>query len=137
MINKVISGVCTALFNAFGDDYPIYKEEIKQSLKEPCFMVDLSKPRRTKVLNKRYYRQNTMSINYFPKSSDNYRVECNEVLEKLYLALEYITIDDNLVRGINFDQEYSDGVMIVFVDYNFHTYEGLTEETLMEELEIC
>lgn len=137
MINKVISGVCTALFNTFGDDYSIYKEEIKQDLKEPSFFVDCFLPKRTKVLNNRYFRQNAMSINYFPKSSNNYKSECNEILEKLYLALEYITVDGNLIRGINFNTEYSDGIMIVFIDYDFYTIEGLKEETLMEELEIC
>lgn len=133
MINKVISGVCTSLYEAFGDDYAIYKEEIKQGLTPPCFLVECYLPRRTQVLNNRYYRQNGMAIHYFPKSA-KYKSECNEVLEKLYLALEYITIDNNLTRGLNLRKEYSDGIMIVFVDYDFYTFEGLTEQSLMEEL---
>ncbi len=134
MINKVTSGICTALYNTFGNEYTIYKEEIKQDLKEPCFLVSCYRPNRSKVLNKRYYRQHGMVINYFPKSTNDYRYECNEVLEKLYQTLEYITIDENLVMGRNMRYEFSDGIMIIFIDYDFYTFEGLIKETVMEEL---
>lgn len=137
MINKVVSGVCIALYKTFGDKYSIYKEEIKQGLQEPCFFVDCIIPKRTKVLNNRYYRENTFSINYFPKSN-NYRKECNEVLEKMYGALEYIMVDNSLVMGKNLNFDFSDGVMIVTINFDFHTFEYTKdkENNLMEEL-IC
>lgn len=139
MINKVVSGVCTALYNSFGDKYTIYKEVIKQGLQEPCFLVECYDPRRKQMLNDRYYRQMAIAVHYFPKSKNNYRSECNEVLEKLYTTLELITIDGDLTRGQNFNKEFSDDIMIVFVDYDFYTFETPKDKNdnskdLMKEL---
>lgn len=139
MINKVVSGVCAALYDAFGDDYDIYKEVIKQGLKEPCFLVECYNPRRKQILNNRYFRQMGVAVHYFPKSKDNYRSECNDILEKLYVALELIKIDGDLTRGQNFNKEFSDDIMIFFVDYDFYTLEypkGKDSNELMQGLTV-
>lgn len=134
MINKVISSVCTALYNAFGDEYHIYKEVVNQNLKQPCFFVNCIVPKRTKVLGDRYYRQNAICIHYFPSSDETYRIECNNILEKIYITLEYLTIDSDLIMGKNLNVEYSDGVMLLFIDFDFYTYEQVNALNVMEEL---
>lgn len=143
MVNSVISAVCSAIFDSFGSDYPIYKELVKQNLAQPCFFVECVIPKRTQHLNNRYYRQHSICIYYFPSSPDN-RFESNSVLEKLYLALDFISIDANLVQGKNFRcefvdpknirSEFSHSIMKFYVDFDFFTYENTTLVDLMGDL---
>lgn len=39
MINSIIEAISVSLNGEFGDDYEIHMEEIKQGLKEPCFLL--------------------------------------------------------------------------------------------------
>lgn len=71
-------------------------------------------------------------------------MECNSVLESLYLALEYISVDGELVRGGDFsckyidaktlNSEFSHTIMKVFVDFDFFTYEFDEQFELMDSL---
>lgn len=143
MINSVVSSVCSAIYDAFGDDYCIYKEFVQQNFVEPCFFVDCIIPLRTRCLNNRFYRQHAFCIRYFPSTAD-YRSECHDVLEKLRVALDYISLDGNLIPAKNWNCEFSDSktltyeisktIMQVFVDFDFFTIETGDPVTLMGEL---
>lgn len=143
--NKVISGVCSSIFNSFGHEFPIYKELVKQNLIEPSFFVECISHKRSQELNNRFFRQHSICISYFPSSSD-YRFECNSVFEKLFLALDFILVDDNLISAKNLRCEFADAknqrlefshtIMKVFVDYDFFTYEQLQFCNLMQDLSI-
>lgn len=71
-------------------------------------------------------------------------MECNSVFEQLLLALEYICVEGNLVRGNNLsckftdaktlNSEFSHTVMKVFVDYDFFTYEYDDDVELMGDI---
>lgn len=124
-------------------EIPVYKELVKQNLIEPCFFVECVVPKRTQFLNNRYLRQHSICVRYFPSSVD-FRFECNLVFEQLQLALEYIFVDGNLVRGNNIsckftdaktlNSEFSHTVMKVFVDFDFFTYEFDDEFELMDSI---
>lgn len=118
MINDIINGIAVKLNQTFGADYKIYREDIKQGLKEPCFsIVHLQSDTSAKLPN-RYLRQNSFDVHYFPKDLNNAKAEMYEVAEKLFLALEYIKVIDNLCRGVKMRVEMVDNVLHFFVNYD-------------------
>lgn len=145
MINTVVSSVCTAVYDAFGDEYKIYKELVKQNLTTPCFFIDCEGTNRTQGLNNRFFREHIIVVYYFPLNED-YRAECNEILSKLQATLDYILIEGNLVKSKKFKftytdfktsrSEFSHNVLKINVNFDFFTYENITAPTLMQELEL-
>jgi hypothetical protein len=131
MIKYVIDGICNALYETFGDNYKIYTENVIQDLKEPCFFVLLVNPDNTLYLWQRHYRTNPFAVHYFPQYRNNPNAEFQDVLEKLYIALEYISLPDGLQRGTEINVGFSDGVMLFFVNYDFFV-DTVTDEDLME-----
>lgn len=145
MLNTVISSVCTAVYESFGDEYKIYKELVKQNLTSPCFFIDCDQTNRTQGLNNRFFREHVIAIYYFPQNED-FRAECNDIISKLQSSLAYILIEGNLVRGKNLKfaytdfkksrSEFSHTVLKINVNFDFFTYENITEQTMMQELEL-
>ena len=133
MINKIISAVCTNLHTEFGDEYDIYKESIEQGLQEPCFFVQAIAPMHDRQLPTRVKRQVTVMIQYFPLDKDNYYLEGNAVLEKLFKCLEVITVDDCLYRGEEMDSPgyTEEGVLSFQITFEFFEINP-NEEELME-----
>lgn len=136
MINKIISAVSTAIKDDFGENYKVYKEAIKQGLKEPCFFVSVIVPLRERHSPKRFRRDVTVAIQYFPEDKNNYYAEDNTVIERLYDLIELITVDDELIRGKDFATHIDDeGVLTYQVTYTFFEYDP-DVETEMENLEL-
>ena len=119
MINDVITGISTALNAAFGDGYEIYREEIKQDMKEPCFFISIINPSIREYPGKRYRRENRFMIQYFPESEYNANAECISVAEKMLWCLEQMRTDAGAIRGHNMNYEIIDGILNFTVDYNF------------------
>lgn len=122
MLNKIITGISQKLDEEFNteenQDYTIYTENVEQGLEEPCFFIFSLKPSNRQLVGNRYERKYPFDIHYFPKDEDNYNNEINEVTERLFTALEYITVDNNLVRGTNMNAEIVDNVLHFFIDFN-------------------
>lgn len=136
MINSIIEAISVALNEAFGDEYEIHMEEIKQDLKEPCFFIQCLNPSMEQFLGKRYFRQNLFCIQYFPKTDEVNR-ECHEVAEAMYFCLEYITCqgDDKPIRGTKMHHEVVNRVLNFFVNYDGFVYKA-EDSTPMGELGI-
>lgn len=141
MINKIIDAISMSINSEFGDGYEIYTESIEQGLEEPCFSIFCLNPTNRLYMNKRYFRTNQFCIQYFP-STDEPKAECNSVLEKLYLALETITIretlpdetvKESLVRGTNMRGEFVDDVLNFLVNFNMFVYK-VEDADLMDEM---
>lgn len=135
MINAIIEAVSVALNEEFGDSHEIHMEEIKQDLKEPCFLISCVNPTNELFLDRRYRRTNQFCIQYFPKTEEVQR-ECNDAAERMMLCLEYITIygDDRPIRGTKMKAETVDGVLNFFVNYNCFVYR-IRQQIPMEKLE--
>lgn len=133
MINSIIKSISVSLNAEFGDDYNIYMESVEQGLNEPCFFVFCINPINRLFLGKRYFRENLFCIQYFPSDRDKVKEECNMIAERLFLCLEYITVDGDLTRGIKMKYEVSDGVLNFFVNYDLFVYK-VTSFNPMEEL---
>lgn len=117
MIQSIVDGVVAVLLGAF-PDVTVYDEQVKQGLKEPCFIVQIVNPTNEQFLGNRYLRTNLISVQYIPKSTTDAKAECNGVTDVLFQALEYITVGGDLQRGTNMRGEYFDGVLTFFVNFN-------------------
>lgn len=139
MINDLINGIAIKLNSAFGSDYKIYKEEVKQGLVEPCFNIVVLEPSQEAKLPNRYLRSYPIDVHYFPKT--NTKNEMYEVGEKLLIEMEYIAVKDkenldNLCRGTKMRYEIVDGVLHFFVNYDFFVKKEVVKQDNMEELTV-
>lgn len=134
MINALIEAISVTLNTEFGDDYEIHMEEIRQGLKEPCFFISCINPSVELFRGKRYFRTHQFCIQFFPKTEEKRR-ECNEVAERMWPCLEYVTMDggDRPIRGTKMRYEVVDDVLHFFVNYNCFTYRETEERTEMDE----
>lgn len=129
MIQDIIDGIVAALLSVF-PNMTIYTEEVKQGLKEPCFVLQSVKPTREQFLGNRYYRTNLFSVQYFPQSKNDAKAECNSVTEKLFQALEYIMVSGDLQRGTGMNAEYFDGVLTFLVNFNLFVRSKTVQESM-------
>lgn len=118
MINDVMYGISNAIYAEFGDGYKIYTESIEQGLEEPCFLITCIKPKGSQYLGRRYLREHLFMIQYF-SAGDEPRTECMDVQDRLYDALEFITVSGSLRNGTDMEGEVIDGVLNFQVNYKF------------------
>ncbi len=133
MISQIVEAVSLALNKEFGDDYKIYAEEAEQDMENPCFFVICNTPRNTLFRGKKYFRSHIFCIQYIP-STENILTECNHVIERLFACLEYISVDDILIRGKKMEPEVKDDVLYFFVNYDFFVYKSKDAEKMGEVL---
>lgn len=134
MQNELIIAVTKALYKEFGDNYTYYVNEVKQGLKVPCFFVYLVSGDQKQLVGNRYYRTHLLDICYIP--SDFKHAELLDVADTLKFALEYVQIDDGLLRGVDMNHEIVDGVLHFFVNYNAHVKKVADEGVKMEEINV-
>lgn len=115
MLQSIINGIVSALDTAF--QLPVHTETVWQELDVPCFSVRAVNPEQRHYRGVRYFRQQLFAVHYFPQNEE-WREEMNTVIEKLFLTLEYITADGDLIRGTNMRTEISDDVLIFLVNYD-------------------
>lgn len=129
-LNDITVGISQALYEEFGEDYAVYDNNVEQDLKEPCFLILPINPARELVVGNRYEGKNPYDIHYFPKKHND-RSELNDVLDRLYSALEYITVSDSKFRGTSMNGKIVDGMLHFFVDYNMFLFKKQPEVTKM------
>ena len=132
-INNVLDGVILKLSQSF-PNATIYEEEIKQGLVEPCFFVKLFPVAQNKEFGRRYKRYHTFDVHYFPLSDEDANVEKHDVAEKLYDALEWISIGLSSHHGSKMTDEIIDGVLHFSVSYNFHVMRSKKDYPKMKTL---
>lgn len=126
MLNKIIIGISQALdaeFNSENEEYIIHTENVEQGLDEPCFFIFSLKPSSKQLVGNRYERKYPFDIHFFPDTElvdgiSTINNQINEVTERLFTALEYITVDNSLVRGTSINAEKVDDVLHFFINFN-------------------
>ena len=83
-------------------------------------------------LGKRYFRENLICIQYFPKNKDLIKEECNDVAERLFSSLEYVGVDGDMLRGTGARCEMPDKVLNFFINYNFFVYKDSASNPMEE-----
>jgi len=135
MLNKIIDGISEKLNATFGDEYEVHTEQVKQGLDPPCFLISLVNPTSTPVVGNRYSRQNLFSVKYFPLSKTGARAEYLNVQDELFLALEYITADGDMLRGTGMNGQIVDGILVFIVNYGMFVRKE-SDKDLMETLKV-
>lgn len=118
MVNKLIDSISETLSKEFENKCRIYDEAVEQSLKTPCFFINVGNLEEEQKLGNRYLLTNPIIIQYLSNSREKKR-DCNNVRERLAACLEYITIDNMLIRGTKMNSDYSDGILTFEVNYDF------------------
>lgn len=139
MMNGIIAGIGKALSDEFKDTYQIYMEQIPQGFKEPCFFIQGINAAEKQFLNRRYKFNQSFVVQYFPEEDKTSNEDMYLVAERLMRALEYIkqfgTEEESTLRGVQRNYRIIDGVLNLFVDYNFFAYLEIPEEAFMEILD--
>ena len=133
MENKIITGISQKLFETFGLDYKIYTENVEQFLNPPCFYVELLQSNMQQIVSRRYRLENLFDIHFFTNENEP-KNDFRRVADILYDALEYISVESDLVRGLGMHYEIVDDVLHFFVSYNLILIKTLEPEEKMETL---
>lgn len=133
VVNEIIKGIAGALYEAFGEGYEIYQNDVRQGLIEPCFFIAPLKPDAKSLLGSRRLRRNPFDICYYPKEPED-NGELQEVAEQLLDALAFIRLEGgDLLRGTDMSWEAPDDELHFFVSYKLTQYNP-TRQTAMEDL---
>lgn len=134
MISDIVSAISRALHDTCGDDYDVYKEYIPQHFSEPCFLITHVGQFGSPKLPNRHFLSNKFDIQFFPVDGQNEKSQMYDVADKLYFALQYIKVLDNLVRGTKMSSEIVDGVLHFFVNYDVFVIQETDEVPRMTEV---
>lgn len=138
MINEILYGISQSIDKEFGETYRIYTETAEQGLEAPCFFIACTSPLTERFIGKRYKNQYAFCIQYFTES-ENRKLECNDITERLQDCLEYINVGGDLLYGSSMQSQYTEGILTFYVNYNFFTYKLKEEDRnkeFMNELEL-
>lgn len=136
MVNEIIKGVSVKLNTTFGDHYKIYRNDVKQGLKQPCFFIAVLKPELSPLIGRRYMSRNPLDVHYIPADSGN-NAEMHTVADDLMESLEFITLPNgDQLHGTSMNFEVVDGVLHFFVNYNLPLIK-LAEGTSMNTLNVA
>ena len=119
-INRIIEGLGAKLHALTG--YPVYVDFKKNNVQFPCFRLKLLEQSSEHVLGGRYMQEHRFDIWYILNDADEVtdsRKEIHEMAEALFMALEYIILEDGTqVRGEEMSYRVTDGILHFFVAYN-------------------
>ncbi len=119
MIEEIIAGISSKIYETFGDEYEIYVDRMAQNVKEPCFLISpMTHHQRSKLSNSsysRYYREYPFCIFFFPKRVGDQYTTNQLIAEKLYECLEYIETDIGKLRGKNMRYSIEDKDLLNFI----------------------
>ncbi len=129
---QLITGVVGAIYEEFGEEYPIRTENNEQGLEGPCFYVKCVRPSANRYFWRRYYRTWLINVCYFPQEKtldDAYEPnrECNEVSERLFNCLDIFKAGESYIDSKDKEATVSDGVLVM--TFNVHTYETKADST--------
>lgn len=136
MIQEMITGIAGQLRTVYPEEsYQIYSEAVEQNLTRPCFFILPLVTEQVKQIGPRYRREQSFQVQYFPLSSDGAYQEMDQVADRLFQLLEYITVSGDLLRGSGMRYEKVDGVLQFSVQYNFYL-RVVEEEDAMDGLSV-
>lgn len=134
MVNEMLNGISTQLYDTFGAGYKYYVENVEQKLTKPCFTIDSIMPlqrSRSRVL---YDRTIPIVVHYFSNEKEKTKEDCYAKAELIVEALEYVPFHGALIRGEDISYQLVDDVLQVFITYRFITKKLTSNEDDMEDL---
>ncbi|MDF2839945.1 MAG: hypothetical protein K0Q99_716 [Clostridia bacterium] len=135
MLNEIKNGLAVKLSEVFGPAITVYTEGSEQDFIEPCFFILYKNPSQRQLIGKRYFRKQPMDIRYYPGTS-NKNEEMYVVADRLYDALEQISVGEESLRGSNISHEIVDGVLRMHVEFNMFILKKPDAEEVMENAKV-
>ena len=134
MLNKTFIGIAQKLNQVFGDSHEIHIGSIKQGLSEPCFLINVLNPSYELIISNTYLLRQKFNILYYPENKVNQTEEINSVISTLQTEMEYISVDNEIVRGTKISSEIIDETLHFFVNYDIRVVKNRILDPYMEEL---
>lgn len=128
-VKNVVSGVSAALATEF-EGFEVYPDEVPQGLETPCFTITCS-PSVERVVGRRFRRDFDICVHFFPATEEKYG-ECADAEERLFSALQYITVDGDLLRGENMSRKISDSILSFNVRFGTFVIDSEKAEAMGE-----
>ena len=136
MVESLLNAVTKQLGTTFGNKYRYYVEDIEQNLTKPCFTVDMLLPTQRSKSPVLYDRTMPIVVHYFSDSKTNLKQDCYSMGEQLVECLEYLPLNNTLIRGEDISWHIVDDVLQLFITYKFTTKRVTnTVEDTIETLE--
>ncbi len=134
MIDKIIDAISMKIYELFGEEYHIYKHDVEQGLKKPCFLITVIDYSKEPLLNLRSKNLLPVDVLFFPT---NGKVQCYDVSEKLTNELDIIeTVSNDKFIGTQMRSEVVDNILHFFVNYNFISVKESEDLDSMETVEV-
>lgn len=133
--NQIKNAIMKKLKQEF-PDYKRYGEEIKQGFQAPCFFLAvINTNSKQQMIGKRYLRTISLDVHFFPdpKAQNEQMYEMGDLL---YMLLEVLHIDGQILQGSEMNFEIVDGVLHFFVDYKVFVYREVVKDPVMEDFNI-
>ena len=111
---------------------------MQQGFVKPCFFISCMESASELFRDKKYIRTNGFCVRYNP-AGENSRRECHDTADRLMQALEFISVNGELMRGTQSCCEFADGVLNHFVHYDcyiYHKEEKIPMELLKSQTDI-
>jgi len=109
MINKLKNAISTKLHTSY-PEYDKYVEKVPQGFQEPCFFIMPLEPSERQVMGNRYFKSTPFVIQCFAEELET----LYDVADNLFYELEYITVDNVLIRGTKPKFNVADDVLSFF-----------------------
>lgn len=135
MVNKVLNAVTKQLGTTFGNSHHYYVENVEQGLIKPCFTADVLIPLQRAKSPVLYDRTMPLVLHYFTDKPNLIKKSCYAIAEQVVECLEYLPIENTLIRGENISWQIVDDVLQIFITYRFTTRRVVNDEIEMEILE--
>lgn len=98
-------GIIDAIAAAF-PGVTIYADKVPQNFEEPCFRVKSITATNRPELDARRWREILFDILYFPAAMDEPEAEWEDVRDKLFQTVEWITVAGDTMRGTELAGDY-------------------------------
>ncbi len=115
---EIVQGVIDALRAEFGPGCVCYADKVPQNFQTPSFFVRQISGSKELVLGRRYLRRCLIRVTYFADDRGAPASELNGVADRLFPALEYISMGGVAVRGTGMECEMEDSELHFSVRYD-------------------
>jgi hypothetical protein len=114
-------GIIDAIAEAF-PDATIYAEKVPQNFEDGSFRVKTITATNRAELGTRRWREVLFNILYFPKSTEEAEAEWELVRDRLFDAVEWITVAGDKMRGADLSGDYDAEQEVGHVNVTFGAF---------------
>lgn len=134
MVNKLLNAVTKQLGTTFGNSYKYYIEDVKQNMTKPCFTIGMLETLQRARNATQYDRTFPLVVHYFNDKDETLKKDSYNMAERLTECLEYLPFEGTFLLGKNISYHLVEGVLQLFITYEFRTQKSGIPTIKMEEI---